>query len=156
MLDMRPIWRREEILPVISAKENLRIHTHTKTNKQTNKQPTSNSKRGKKTEKQFSHVHQNERSYKPTRHNTSLLKTFYCHEDLPGQRQRPIFFPTTDAIVSPMPRESIPEYSESLQPKAQNTDTEVILNGLEAALESAIKIPIFKLQLTRRLRRPFG
>lgn len=44
-----------------------------------------------------------------------------------------------------MPRESIPEYSASLQPKAQNTDTKVILNGLETALESAIKIPIFKI-----------
>jgi len=43
-----------------------------------------------------------------------------------------------------MPRESIPEYSASLQPKAENTDTEVILNDLEAGLDSTLKHPSFQ------------
>ena len=37
-------------------------------------------------------------------------------DNLPGQRKRPKVFPTTDAMVSPIPSARIPEYNASLQP----------------------------------------
>ena len=53
-----------------------------------------------------------------------------------------------------MPRESIPEYSASLQPVAENTNKVVILNGLKVNLDLTIKYLNFqKLQVTRRLPR---
>jgi len=62
----------------------------------------------------------------------------------------------TDAIVSPMPRESIPEYSASLQPKAENTVTEFFLNGLKAELDWAINYSSYNLQLERSFQHPLG
>lgn len=41
---------------------------------------------------------------------------------LPGQRKRPRDFPTIDAIVSPIPKASIPEYNASLQPARKKKD----------------------------------
>ena len=50
----------------------------------------------------------------------SQLRTEHdIKQALPGQRKRPRDFPTIDAIVSPIPKASIPEYNASLQPAGE-------------------------------------